>query len=224
MLKTIREGALGNPWFFRLIMFGIAAVFAVSMGWWGFGDTRDEEFIATAGEDPVTIQEYQLAYSRTSRVYRELFQDQYDDEKIRKQVIDDLVDNKLWAQEARRMGLVLSDGVLKEAFLTTVGFQSDGKFNPDVYKRFLANLGLSPKVFEEMQREVLLIEKVKLMVKGGVVLTPLEIKDVEENSAENMDLDRVIEDRLARKKNRAILAYTQFLRGKVVISIKEELL
>jgi len=42
MLKTIREGAIGNPWFFRIIMMAVAAVFAVSMGWWGFGDHEQE--------------------------------------------------------------------------------------------------------------------------------------------------------------------------------------
>ena len=115
MLKNIREGAIENPWFFRILMLGIAAVFAVSMGWWGFTDDgRQENTIAQIGETYITIQEYKDAYRNESRFYRELFQDDFDDEALRKRVINSMVDNKLWLQEADRMQLGISNSALRD--------------------------------------------------------------------------------------------------------------
>ncbi len=225
MLKNIREGAISKPWFFRLLMLCVAVVFAVSMGWWGFGgDSREENYIAKVSEEHISIEDYQVAYRRTSRFYREVLQSEYDDEKVRRQVIDGLVDNKLWAQEAKRMGLAIGDAALKEAFVTTAAFQTEGKFDPERYTRFLGIQKMTPKTFEEKQREGLLVEKVKVVVKDGVALTPREIKDIEESDPPNTDLDQAIEDRLARKKDRAVFAYILALREKANIVIKEDLL
>ncbi|MFQ5598237.1 MAG: SurA N-terminal domain-containing protein [Nitrospiria bacterium] len=222
MLKKIREGAIDNPWFFRMLMLGIALVFAVSMGWWGFGGERQENIVATVGEDQITLEYYQQTYRRVSRFYRELFQDEYDDQKVRRDVIDGLVDNKLWAQEAKRMGIFVSDGVLKEAFMKAAAFQTDGAFDPNRYKRFLSNQKLSPTTFEEQQREGLLIEKAKLIIKDGVSMTPMELEGIRESDPSAADFDRMIEDRLAKKKERAVMAYTQSLRKRSSILIKED--
>jgi len=223
VLKVIREGAIAKPWFFRLLMLCVAVVFAVSMGWWGFsGDSRQENHIAKVGEDSIPMEDYQLAYQRTSRFYRELFQSEYDDQKIRRQVIDGLVENKLWAQEAKRMGLAIGDAALKDAFVTTAAFQTEGKFDPELYKLVLGRLKMTPRSFEEKQREGLLIEKVKLIVKDGVALTPEEIQGIKEGDPSNTDIDAAIEDRLARKKDRAVMAYTLSLREKSKIVIQED--
>ncbi len=224
MIKTIREGAMGNPWFFRIIMMGIAAVFAVSMGWWGFSeDERDDaNAIATINAVSISAQDYQRSYRRISKFYRELFQDKYDDEKVRVQVIDELVDRKLWVEEAGRMGIKISNAAFQESVLSAGAFQKEGEFDSELYKRFLSFEKLTSKHFEETQKEALLVEKVKQIVKDGVALTPIEIKNAEEGDPETLDIEREIESRLAQKQERAVRAYTLSLRAKADIQIKEE--
>ncbi len=226
MLKNIREGAIENPWFFRLIMLGIAAVFAVSMGWWGFGsDERVDNALAQIGEEVVTIDEYKRAYRNESRFYRELFQDEYDDEALRQRVIEALVEQKLWLQEARRMQLSISDAALRDSVTALAAFQSDGQFDPVRYQQILSREQFTPKLFEEKQREALLIKKAQSVVKNGVSLTPVEIKEAEESTTpESPDPSRTIEARLSQKKERAAKAYVLSLKRKSSIMIKEELL
>jgi hypothetical protein len=223
VIKTIREGALGNPWFFRIIMVGIAAVFAVSMGWWGFGDDeRRDNAVAKVNEVSIQLEDYQRSYRRISKFYRDLFQDKYDDEKVRGQVIDELVNRKLWAQEATRMGIKISDAAFQASVLSAGAFQKDGEFDSELYKRFLSFERLSSKHFEETQKEALLVEKVKQIVKDGVALTPIEIKNAEEGDPETIDIDREIESRLSQKQERAVAAYALSLRTKANIQIDEE--
>lgn len=225
MLKNIREGAIENPWFFRIVMLGIAAVFAVSMGWWGFGDQEDPaNVLAQVGEDRILIAEYQRAYQAASKFYRELFQDDYDDEALRKRVIDELIERRLWIQEARKMRVSISDESLKESITNMPGFQKEGKFDPELYRRALSFERYTPESFEARQRETLLLKKAQILVRSGVWLTPAEIKDAEESDPANPDPDKIIEDRLSRKKERAVRAYAISLKQKTGIVVKDELL
>ncbi len=226
MIKLIREGAMGSPWFFRIIMLGIAAVFAVSMGWWGFSEDEriEANAVATIGEVSISSEDYQRAYRRISKFYRELFQDKYDDEKVRGQVIDELVDRKLWVQEAGRMGIAVSDAHFKASVLSAGAFQREGAFDSELYKRFLSFERLSAKKFETTQKEALLVEKVKQIVKDGVALTPIEISNAETGDPGTIDIEREIESRLAQKQERAVRSYLLSLRAKADIQIKQELL
>ncbi|MEC4678872.1 MAG: SurA N-terminal domain-containing protein [Nitrospirota bacterium] len=225
MLRYIREGAIDNPWFFRIVMLGIAAVFAVSMGWWGFGDNEDpENVLAQVGEDRIMIIEYRRAYQNASKFYRELFQGDYDDEALRRRVIDELVERRLWVQEAQRMQIFISDESLKGSITAMPGFQREGTFDSELYKRALASERYTPKSFEARQRNTLLVKKAQLLVRSGVWLTPTEIKEAQESNPANPSDNKTIEDRLSRKKERAMRAYAISLKQKAGIVIKDELL
>ncbi len=223
MLKLIRKGAIENPWFFRILMLGIAGVFAASMGWWGF-EQREDNAIAVVGDDRISVEEYQRAYQAASKFYREIFQDDYDDESLRQDVINGLVERKLWLQLARKMDLKISDATLKQSITSLPGFQKGGHFDSETYKRVLAFERYTTQSFEKKQREGLLMEKVKTLVKGGIALTPAEIKATDESEPPNPDPERAIADLLVQKRERGLRAYTVALKEKAVINIKEELL
>jgi len=205
-------------------MMGLLSVtFVITMGWWGFEQTEDNA-VAKIDRISVSMEEYQRAYRNASNFYREVFQDKYDDKDVRKQVIDALVDRKLWLQEARRMKLVVSDEELKRSITELPGFQKEGKFDPDLYRRILANEHYTPEGFERQHREELLIEKVKTLVKESVALTPSEEEEAKKSNPANPDPDRAASDLLFQKKERAVSAYTLALRQKASINVKEELL
>jgi len=221
MLKLIRTGAIDNPWFFRILMLGIAVVFAASMGWWGFEQAEDNA-IATVGADRISMEEYQRSYKAAAKFYREIFQDDYDDEALRQDVINGLIERKLWLQLARRMDLNIRDAALMESITTLPGFQKGGHFDPETYKRVLAFERYTTQSFEKKQREGLLIEKVKILVKGGIVLTPYEIKATDESDPPNPDPEKAIADLLFQKRERGLRSYSVAMREKAVINIKED--
>ncbi len=223
LLKIIRKGAIENPWFFRLFMGALAVTFTLTMGWWGFEQTESNA-VAKVDRASVSIEEYQRAYQNASNFYREIFQDKFDDKDLRKRVIDELVDRKLWLQEARRMKLVVSDEELKRSITELPGFQKEGKFDPELYRRILALEHYTPEGFERQHRDELLVEKVKALVKESVALTPSEEEEAKKSNPANPDPDRAVSDLLFQKKQRALNAYTLALREKASINVKEELL
>lgn len=204
-------------------MIGLAAVFTATMGWWGFEQVEDNA-VAKIDRASVSVEEYQRAYKNASDFYREIFQDKFDDKDLRKRVIDELVDRKLWLQEARRMKLVVSDEELKRSITALPGFQKEGRFDPQIYRLVLAREHYTPEGFERQHREELLIEKVKTLVKESVALTLSEEEDAKKSNPDNPDPDRAASDLLFQKKQRALSAYTLALREKAAINVKEELL
>jgi len=74
LLKVIRESAIERPWFYRTLMFLIASVFVVTMGWWGFEENK-EDSIVRVGDDKVSRTEYLQAYQRLAERYRYLKQE-----------------------------------------------------------------------------------------------------------------------------------------------------
>lgn len=223
MLKVIRKGAIENPWFFRIIMGAIALAFTITMGWWGFDGSHDNA-VAKVDRASISIEEYQRAYQNASNFYRQIFQDKYDEKELRKRVIDELVDRKLWLQEARQMKLSVSDEELKRSITQLPGFQKDGKFDPELYRRILALEHYTPEGFERQHREELLVDKVKALVKESVALTPSEEEEAKKSNPANPDPDRAVSDLLFQKKQRALNAYTLALRQKASVNVKEELL
>ncbi len=221
MIKILRRGAIENPWFYKVIMGGIAVAFAVSMGWWGF-DNPQGNAIARVNDETVSPEEYQRAYRNASDIYRQLFKEKYDDQALRKQVVEELVQKQLWLMEAKRLHLRVTDADLKESLSKIGSFQKDGVFSAAQYHRVLRNNRVTPQAFERQQREQMLIEKARNIAEDGVALNATEIEDAKKKSPDNPDPDRAIADALYAKKQRALAAYGAALKMQADVQIREE--
>jgi len=221
MLKILRQGAIENPWLYRTVMGGIAAAFVISMGWWGF-DHQAGDIVARVNDETISRDEYQRAYRNASDLYRQLFKEKYDDSALRKQVIDELVTQRLWLAEAQRLRIRISDAELKTALSKMSAFQKDGVFSAEQYHRVLQNNRLRPEDFERQQREQLLVERARERVKDGVALTPIEAEEAKKTNA--TDPDRGIADALFSKKARAVTAYGLALKKAANVEINDDLL
>ncbi len=222
MLKFFRNKAIDNPWFFRGLMGLLAVTFMISLGWWGNKKEHKENILAEIDQDHISVEEYRRVYKNMARFYRQMLKDQFDEKKFRKQVIDLLVEQKLWLHEASRMGLHVTDAELRESILKLPGFQKDGQFNPDLYQRILAAEHLTPEKFEDQQRDELVVEKAKTLIRQSAALTPAEVSEMELVKPPNISQER--ENRLAQKREKAIHAYTAALKQRAAIFIKDELL
>jgi len=224
MIRLIREKAIENPWLFRGIMGFLAISFAISLAYVG-GDGNNKEHdnvIAEIDQDTISIEEYRRVYKNMARFYRQILKDQFDEKKFRKQVIDLLVEQKLWIHEAKRLNLRVTDSELRDSLLEMPGFQKNGQFNTDIYRRALVAEHLSPEKFERQQREELVVKKAKTLIRQSSALTPSETADIERLNPADMNKER--ENSLAQKQEKALRAYTVSLKEKAVIFIKEELL
>ncbi|MEK7747760.1 MAG: SurA N-terminal domain-containing protein [Nitrospirota bacterium] len=222
MLKIVREWTVEKPWLLRIIIGALAITFVISLAWVGDQANDHVEVVAEVGEEKISIQEYRRVYKNMSRFYRKLLKDQFDEKGFPKQVIDLMVEDRLWIQEANRMGLQATDSELQESILKMPSFQKDGKFNSEFYKRILASERLTAEKFEEQQRQELIVGKAKKIIGQAAALTPSEILEIE--TTKPADLVREKESRLSQKRDKALRAYTLAMKKKAAIFINEELL
>ena len=238
MLKVIRESAIERPWFYRTLMFLIAAIFVVTMGWWGFEENK-EDVIVRVGDDKVSRTEYLQGYKRLTEQYRFLKQEgvistDVPEDQLKQQVIDQLIESRLWSRVAREMGVVVTVNELRDSIVKIPAFQNNGKFGPELYKRVLAQNQLTPEQFEAVQRAELMREKARMLVRESVAPTADELAMAQAILAsqptpavpmqDSAQTDRALQAVLSQKQQRALLAYQEGLRARTPISVRRELM
>ncbi|MDX2022068.1 MAG: SurA N-terminal domain-containing protein [Deltaproteobacteria bacterium] len=181
-------------------LFGIIiAVFIISFGpqsLGGFnapGSTVD--YAVKVGKREVTAQEYRTAFLLAGG-------DRFDGEqakqaRVREIVLDRLIDRELLAQQANELGLVVSreeaeDFVATGKFLLFGGakaFSNEPGFSYDDFTRFIRYYGFTPATFLEMQQRELQAERVRAFLKGGLTVSPTEVKAEWEHRNTQLNLE-----------------------------------
>jgi peptidyl-prolyl cis-trans isomerase D len=234
MIKLMREGAHKYPWLLKSIMGVLAIAFVVGMGWWGFTDSQSSG-IASVGDLPISREEYRRAYENTYRYYKDNVQGDFKEETLKQFVLDGLIHSKLWTLAAKDMGVTVSPAELRDDIVRRPDFQKNGQFDPDLYRRLLAANRLTPALFESMHATELLREKARMIVRDSVSLTPVEIAEAQtllarqtqtESSGQPAQTanERLLQDFLFQKQQRALMAYQEALKAKVPIQVHKEML
>ena len=174
-------------------LFLVIALVFVFFGVGSFGDDAQVQIIVTVDDAPVTLQEFQRAYRNVEANYREIYKERFTPElaqqmNLRQQTLDQLVDTKLWAKEARRIGFRASDEDVRQEIATSPTFHSYGSFSPDRYRRLLRYLRMTPQEFEEQQRNRLVIERFQKFIDGSIRATDYEIEELFRFEQEEVNL------------------------------------
>jgi peptidyl-prolyl cis-trans isomerase D len=147
--------------------------------------------------------------------------------------LEQLIENRLWLVAAKEMGLVVAPEDLREDILQRPEFQRNGAFDPDLYRRLLAANRLTPAIFEAAQTKELLGEKARMIIRDAVALTPEELAEAQALVARQTTADagknqaaaeRIYQDFLFQKQQRALTAYAEALKTRVPIKVHKELL
>lgn len=232
MIKLMREGAHKYPWLLKSIMGTLAIAFVITMGWWGFGE-QETGAVVSVGDLTVTRDEYRRTFENTYRFYKENVQGDFKEETLKQFVIDGLIENKIWTLAAKDMGLSVSPAELRDNIMQRKDFQRNGTFDPDVYRRILAANRLTPALFESLYTIELLSAKAMTVVRDSVALTPAEIAEAQALMARQPDVkpnagqsasERILQDFLMQKQQRALLAYKESMKARLPIKIHKELL
>lgn len=177
MLKFMREKA--GSWFIKVILGLISLVFI----FWGVGSFQSNRLItvATVNGAPISAEDYREAYNRLVEQYRQQFGGNLDENmlgmlNLERQALDSLVDQSLLRQEAKRLNIRVSDEELVESIRDIPAFQNNGGFDRDLYNRVLGMNRLTPESFETMQRDNLLIGKMRAFIVDGVNVSDAEAR------------------------------------------------
>lgn len=76
-------------------------------------------------------------------------------QSLRRQVLNQMIDEKLLDQYAKNLGLAISDDQIKTAIFNQPAFQNDGKFDNARYNAIIRNMGMTPDQYATALRNQL---------------------------------------------------------------------
>jgi peptidyl-prolyl cis-trans isomerase D len=177
MLSLMRRKA--GSWMIKVILGVIVIVFV----FWGVGSFRDRapNSIASVNGTAIVYEEYRDVYSNLLEQFRRSFGNNLDEELIktlglRRRALEQLIDQKLLLAEAGRLSLHVSDEELVATIQDYPAFKRNGTFDSRLYRNLLASNRLTPEIFEESQRQTLLLEKLRTLIEGGVKVSETEAR------------------------------------------------
>ena len=158
MLETIRNAT--KTWVAKVILALITIPFAM----WGVESYIQpqvgQETVATVGGDKINATELNEAV----RVQLEQFKRQFgpsidasimDNPQMRQSILDQLIDQRLFAKASKVTGVKVSDAALRDRILNETSFQEEGKFVAARYETFLKSSSQTAPMFEAQLRKEL---------------------------------------------------------------------
>lgn len=160
MLQAIRERATG--W----VAYGIIGFLVVPFAFWGIDQYRGSGRVdvATVAGSEITQQEFQRALYNQQQRLQELTGQPLDleepaQELFKRQVLEQMVNERVLSQAARDQGFRISDAGLASHIRELPYFLVDGRFDRERYQAILRSQGLSEAAFEESERERLAVQQ-----------------------------------------------------------------
>ena len=190
MLNAMRENA--GSWIIKVLLFVIVLAF-VFMGAGSFS-ARRASTVATVNGEAITVSQYQQAYNTVLQNLRSKFGNSLNDDMIKmfnvkRQAIDGLIDTTLLRQTAEKNGLIVPDAELAESIARIPAFQKNGAFDEQRYKLVLGQNRFKPEAFETMQKEAILMDRLRSVITKNAKVSELEIHEWYnwENTSVNID-------------------------------------
>ncbi|WP_456375060.1 SurA N-terminal domain-containing protein [Thiolapillus sp.] len=179
MLLAIREKAQG--WFAWLIVGFITIPFAL----WGIqsylGVSSDPVAVSVDGKEITERQVEQRVRQFRDRLRSQLGKayrpEMFDDKTLRKQVIEQLINDAVLSETADAWKLRVSDDFVRQYIQSIPSFQTNGKFNVQAYNTLIRNQGMSQRSFEEEVRGDLVMEQLQYGLSGSAFATDHELND-----------------------------------------------
>ena len=156
MLETIRSAT--KTWIAKLILALITIPFAL----WGVESyvrsTPGQDTVAKVGSDKISAAEFNEAVRNQLEQFKRQFGPSIDasimdNPQMRQSILDQLIDQRLFAKASQVTGVKVSDAALRERIASEATFQEDGKFVPARYETYLKANGQTAPMFEALLRK-----------------------------------------------------------------------
>lgn len=193
MLKLMRDYA--SSWLIKIILGAIVVVFV----FWGVGSftSKRASRVAMVNGDVITVQEYNNEYNQMIESLQQQFGNNLDDKllemlNVKQQTLNQLIDKRLILQQAEKLNFRVSNEQLVNFIRNMEVFQNEGRFNNRLYVRVLNSYRMTPEGFELLQRESMLIEKMRSFINDGVKVSDSEAKEWFKYTDASVDIDFIV--------------------------------
>lgn len=191
MLDFLRKRK--RSWIIIFLLGVIILAFIVFYGGGKYGDQGSPDVAQVNGE-AITEREFETQYQRAVDRYRDLLKGSLTPEmlkslNIKHTLLDELIQKRLLLQEARRLGLTVTDNELASFLSSQPEFQIGGRFNKERYIDLLRANRLTPAEFEEEQRDDLIIQRLYGLILDSVQVPEAEVRNRYRIEQEKLDLN-----------------------------------
>jgi peptidyl-prolyl cis-trans isomerase D len=169
MLSYMRRHARSTT--IKILFWIIIAVFVL----WGVGTFTgsDSLYAASVNGETIAPQDVERTARQLERFYQQVYGENLTPELIKSldfknRALEQMIDTALLKQEAIRLGFSVTDEEVRAAIEEIQGLQVDGRFQREVYFRYLRMQGISPTDFEAQQRDRLLVQKMQELVTTSI--------------------------------------------------------
>ncbi|MDM7919636.1 MAG: SurA N-terminal domain-containing protein, partial [Methanosarcina sp.] len=178
VLSLMRKHA--QSWIIKFLIGIIAVVFIF---YFGYSFNSDEGIkVAEVNGEAIGTVEYEKAYNDMLTSLQNQYKSFWNDKLIeaydlKNRVLEGLINQKIIAQEAEKLGLTVTKAEIQEKILEIPAFLTDGKFDEARYRALLSNDNTSPEAFEEGFTRALLQQKVEQFLSTFVVPSTQDVLD-----------------------------------------------
>ena len=222
MLKIMQS----HKFFTVFVLSAITIMISVAFIFWGIGpkDKAQVTFVASVGDEKITLDEYWRAYDNEVKRLKEQNKSTEEIEKLnlKDRILATLVNRAVLVAAAPKAGITVSEKELQEAIINAPYFQRNGVFDPEVYKRALKLNRLTPQTFENSIRNDIIISKMSNLIGETAELSSEELQILESMNVENKDQLRSIFR--SSKSNQTIQAYIESIKRQMDIQINRDLI
>lgn len=172
MLQDMRENSQGT------IAKIIIGLLVVSLSVWGMdaivGGFSGEPEVATVNGEDITERDFlRVVQMESQRRLAEMERPDpalLNEDQIRKDVLDSLIQEQVLIQDASAQGLALSDDEISALITQMPQFQVEGQFNRDRFVASVRNLGMGVGEFREAVRKQYVVNQIRTgIMQSGLV-------------------------------------------------------
>jgi peptidyl-prolyl cis-trans isomerase D len=179
VLQSIRDRLTGIIAIFILALIAIPFAF---VGVSSYFTSDSVNAVAVVNDQEITANDFNQGF----QLYRRRMQaqlgtafdpEQFDQPIIRRQFLEQMINEELLAQVSMDAGLTVSNESLARAIRSLPAFELDGEFNTDVYQASLAAQGRSPQQFEADMRASMVLDQFPSAIANSAIATEWELTD-----------------------------------------------
>ncbi len=175
MLEALRERS--QSWIAKLILVLITVPFAIAGIDSYLSNVGSKAALAEVNNETISVQEFGKALQdHRASMEGKVDPNFVNDPKVRKEVLDRLINQKLLAAEVKRAGYTVTDEQLYKMIVAMPEFQKDGQFSQEIYDRLLSSNGMTPSSFEARMRKDLLSRQIQQGV-ASMSFVPGQVED-----------------------------------------------
>jgi peptidyl-prolyl cis-trans isomerase D len=185
-------------WVFIVVIFVFSASLVVGLipGFGNYSGGVVMSYVAEVGDTTITAREFQAAY----RNYLDGMRGQISPEMLRafrfeRQIMDALVNRYVVTEEARRLGLSVSDAEIEQRILENPAFREGGNFiGQAAYQAILQQYNVTVNDFEASIRNEILENKLRSFITAGVKVTDKDVEEEYKRRNEKAKIDYFVVD------------------------------